>query len=197
MKVDKSSFLENIQILLIINIYLFKISSSANIRAHQHPNPMTLNVTYEFPFNDITEKRLHAKETFNFKNRVKELETKIEKDSQLLKMILNVQNIQIQKMTEVYYLNQALFYHYLIEKDETDQLTQKRNKIVSGIEGDDISKVIRLNNPNRIREFLNGVYEAGMIDARYKTMGDKELFDNFKNILEKAIINSNNKLSTR
>ena len=99
MKVTKNCFLDIIQQILLVYIFLFKIISSANIRAKEHPNPMVLNVTYEFPFNDITERRLHAKETFNYKNRIKELETKIEKDSQLLKMILNVQNIQIQKMT--------------------------------------------------------------------------------------------------
>ena len=50
---------------------------------------------------------------------------KIEKDSQLLKMILNVQNIQIQKMTEIYYLNQALLFHYVLDKKEKDKTNAK------------------------------------------------------------------------
>lgn len=179
--------------ILILFCY-FNLSECLRISTKEHPNPMVLNVTYEFPMHDLTESRLHAKELFNYKNRAKELETKIEKDSQLLKMIMNVQNIQIQKMTEIYYLNQALLFHYALDKEQKE----KTKKIVKGLGGDsDIAKIIRLDHPDRIREFLNKIFDAGMINDSYKKLNDKQLFNNFKNILEKAIINSKSKLSAK
>lgn len=191
MKVSNNLLVVNFIKNTLILFSLFNYSSCIRIAHKEHPDPMVLNVTYEFPIHDLTERRLHAKELFNYKNRAKELEIKIEKDSQLLKMILNVQNIQIQKMTEIYYLNQALLFHYVLDKKEKDKTREK----LKGLGDPDIAKIIRLDHPDRIREFLDKIFDAGMINESYKKMNNKELFDNFKNILEKAIIGNKSKSS--
>ena len=191
MKLTTKLLLISFQVLLHINNI-----SNALIRGKEHPFPMTLNVTYEFPVSDLTDRRRHANESFNYQSRLKEMEAKIEKDSQLLKMVLHTQNVQIQKMTEVYYLNEALLIHYLIDKEEKDKQKQLIEKLSNPKDSADaINKIIRLDDPPRLRKFLDGVKEAGMIGDSYKSMSDKEIFDNFKGILEKAIITSESKLS--
>lgn len=163
------------------------------LKSSEHPDPMVLNVTYEYPVFDLKDMRRHANETFNYQNRIKELETKIERDTQLLKMILHTQNIQIQKMTEVFYLNEAMLYHYLVEKQEDDKLKGIHQHVAGG-SLDDVAKVVHLDHPNVIRRFLKGLEDAGLVGSGYKAMNDKELFDNLKPLLEKTIINSKNKL---
>ena len=94
-------------------------------------------------------------------------------------------------MTEIYYLNQALLFHYVLDKKEKDKTREK----LKGLGDPDIAKIIRLDHPDRIREFLDKIFDAGMINESYKKMNNKELFDNFKNILEKAIIGNKSKSS--
>jgi hypothetical protein len=113
-------------------------------------------------------------------------------------MILNTQNVQIQKMTEVFYLNEALLFHNILEKAEDDKAKAQNERILGKMKDNEsisnLAKVVRLDHPDTIRQFLDGVCEAGLISDSYKRMNNKEIFHNFKHILEKAIVNSSSKL---
>jgi hypothetical protein len=95
-----------IHIILLINIFY-----GLNIRsglASGEPPLLNLNVTYELPSRDLDEQRKFTMEHLNYIKKVKRLQQKFNDDLEMLKMILNVQNIQIQKLNEVVILNREL-----------------------------------------------------------------------------------------
>ena len=100
----------------IIN-FLFNFSISLNLKLNEEsllkdkPVPFTMNVTYQNPIEDYTERKKFADEEINFKRRINELEQKLVADSDLLKMILNINNVQIQKLSEVVNVNLATLYY--------------------------------------------------------------------------------------
>lgn len=67
-----------------------------------------MNVTYEYPYQDIIEQRKYVDEHYRYINRVKQMEDKFTKDMDLLRMMFNVQNAQIQKLSEIIGVNAAL-----------------------------------------------------------------------------------------
>jgi 5'-deoxynucleotidase YfbR-like HD superfamily hydrolase len=69
---------------------------------------MLMNVTYEYPYRDIVEEEKYIEEHLRYVERVKQMENKFTKDMDLLRMMYNVQNAQIQKLSEIIFVNAAL-----------------------------------------------------------------------------------------
>jgi len=91
---------------IIVFHYKFLSLSGSMLRKE-----FTMNVTYQNPLEDYDERKKYADEEINFKRRINEVEQKIEADSELLKMILNINNIQIQKLSEIINVNLATLYY--------------------------------------------------------------------------------------
>lgn len=70
--------------------------------------PMLLNVTYETPMRDLDEERKYTMEHLSYTKKVKRLEQKFSEDIELLKMIMNVQNSQIEKLNEIIMVNNEI-----------------------------------------------------------------------------------------
>ncbi len=90
----------------IIFILIF-ISQSLAVRLRQD-KPILMNVTYEYPYEDLVEEQKYVEEHYRYIHRVKQLENKFTKDMDLLRMMFNVQNAQIQKLSEIIGVNVAL-----------------------------------------------------------------------------------------
>ena len=70
--------------------------------------PILMNATYEYPYRDIVEEDKYIEEHLRYIERVKQMEYKFTKDMDLLRMMYNVQNAQIQKLSEIIGVNAAL-----------------------------------------------------------------------------------------
>jgi hypothetical protein len=104
-------------IYLIITLALLIISplEAAKLKLKDGPidQPITLNVTYESPMRDLNEERKYTIEHLNYARKVRRLAQKFSEDMDLLKMIINVQNIQIDKLNEIIMVNNEIAKEYL------------------------------------------------------------------------------------
>lgn len=76
-------------------------------------NPLNLNVTFKNSGRELNEMRKYQEEHVEWVKRVKFVENKIKTEFINLKMMSNVQNIQIQKLNEIFYGNLASLYFKL------------------------------------------------------------------------------------
>lgn len=85
-----------------------KIKNGASLTDDKKSEPLLLNVTYSTPTRDLEEEKKFTMEHVNYMKKVKRLEQKFNDDIELLKMIANVQNIQINKLNEVVMVNEEV-----------------------------------------------------------------------------------------
>ncbi len=74
----------------------------------EEKKPILMNVTYEYPYRDLEEEQKYLEEHLKYIQRVKEIEKKFNQDMDLMRMMVNVQNSQIQKLSEIIGVNAAL-----------------------------------------------------------------------------------------
>jgi hypothetical protein len=111
----KSTLLFTLFSFFVISVlFISKFSGCANIRNgvtltdDKKSEPLLLNVTYSTPVRDLEEEKKYTMEHVNYMKKVKRLEKKFTDDIDLLKMIVNVQNIQIDKLNEVIMVNEEI-----------------------------------------------------------------------------------------
>jgi hypothetical protein len=78
--------------------------------------PILLNVSYVTPMRDLEEERKFTMEQLNYMKKVKRLEQKFSDDIELLKMIMNVQNTQIERLNEIVMVNNEIAKQLLYKK---------------------------------------------------------------------------------
>jgi hypothetical protein len=103
---------------ILIMYVITRLSECANIRNKLRigeGEPMQLNVTYYTPTRDLEEEKKYALEHVNYMKKVKRMEQKFQDDIELLKMVMNVQNIQISKLNEVVMVNDEIAKELLAE----------------------------------------------------------------------------------
>jgi hypothetical protein len=91
-----------------ITILLFLLKVIISVRIKQQEKPVTMNVTYEYPWKDLEEQKKFNEEHFKYIDKTKEIEKKITDDMDLLRMMFNIQNTQIYKLREVIEVNKAI-----------------------------------------------------------------------------------------
>lgn len=103
-----------VKFFILISIFIFlhlqlqvSLCVTSNLRSGSHlgEEPMLLNVTYTTPFRELEEQKKVTMEHLNYIKKVKRLEQKFAEDIELLKMIMNVQNSQIEKLNEIIMVN--------------------------------------------------------------------------------------------
>lgn len=179
-------------LLLFVFIILsnqFKIKHRMNIRQDEEnkPKPLLLNITYENPMHDLDEQRKYAYEHIMFNKKVKQVETKLIKDIENLKALLNVQNIQIEKLNEIYLINLGVLYQK-IANDYKNKFVKSR--VRDGYEYDkkknetSIKPVkVDFDDPKSVEEFKNLMVEKNIIKPEFLgTKGEeKDMFINLIN----------------
>lgn len=105
-KIQKLSFLA----LIIFLLFAYFPCDSVKFKVKEAPikQPVTLNVTYETPMRDLDEERKYTMEEINYGRKVRRLEQKFSEDIELLKMVINVQNIQFDKLNEIVMVNHEI-----------------------------------------------------------------------------------------
>jgi len=139
-------------LLLYINI-LAKGGNCVVLKAFKN-KPFIMNVTYQNPLDDLNERKKYAQEEIAYKRRVREIEQKIEADSDLLKMILNINNIQIQKLSEVVNVNLATLYYKALHF-----LPQKRINLRPKIQ----LPLVDVNSASSMERFINIMIRLGLV----------------------------------
>ena len=92
---------------------MIKPVGCVNLKESPLDKPITLNVTYETPMRDLEEERKYTSEYLNYASKAKRLQHKIYQDVELLKMVMNVQNIQIEKLNEIIKSNSVIDFSFL------------------------------------------------------------------------------------
>lgn len=135
---------------------LINISFSVKLNSRKDvPTPLVMNVTYQNPLNDYDERKHYLDEERYLKKRIDEIEEKIEADSELLKMIFNVNNVQIQKLSEVVNVNLAsLYYKALSFMPKPPKAKPKSNDDLHL----DVSKI------ESVEHFMKKAMQRGLID---------------------------------
>ena len=87
-----------------------KLNENGIVSMTQAPKPILVNVTYETPLRDLDEERKYQLEHLNYLRKVKGLEEKYSNDIDALKMMMNIQNLEIEKLNEVIMANSAVAY---------------------------------------------------------------------------------------
>ena len=136
--------------------------------------PLSLNITYTHPMHDIDEQRKYAEEHISFIRKTKEIETKINSDYENLKMLLNVQNIQIEKINEIFHTNLAVLYKKLaddyqdqyIRYNEIHGLNNKKEKNDTNKKNEKPVKV-DFNDKNSIEDFKSLLINKGIVKPEY------------------------------
>jgi len=139
-------------LLLYINI-LAKGGNCVVLKAVKSKS-FIMNVTYQNPLEDLNERKKYAQEEIAYKRRVREIEQKIEADSDLIKMILNINNIQIQKLSEVVNVNLATLYYKALHF-----LPQKRINLRPKIS----LPLVDVNSVSSMERFINIMIRLGLV----------------------------------
>lgn len=189
-------YLINIVLLsiFIISSYNFKLKSRSGNRMkitqedENKPKPLLLNITYENPLHDLDEQRKYAYEHIAFNKKVKQIESSLIKDIENLKALLNVQNIQIEKLNEIYLINLGVLYQK-IANDYKNKFVKSR--IRDGYEYDkkkndtlaDKSVKVDFNNPKSVEEFKNLLVEKNIVKPEFLGAKgeEKDMFINLIN----------------
>jgi hypothetical protein len=102
-----------------IMLFLFSVLfiSVLSLQQKKKDEPITLNVTLEYPMNSFEEEKRYNEEFLRLKRDVRNAEEKIHSDMELFKMLVNIQNVQIQKVNEILNVNSAILKQ-AIDKDE-------------------------------------------------------------------------------
>ena len=115
MKLNIPYFISKLSKLSLLIIYIFILLAyfpcdSLKFKIKEGPidQAITLNVTYESPMREIDEERKYTMEELNYGRKVRRLEQKFSEDIELLKMVINVQNIQIDKLNEIIMVNHEI-----------------------------------------------------------------------------------------
>ena len=136
--------------------------------------PLSLNITYENPYHDLDEQKKYAQEHLAFIRKTKEIDDKVSRDYDNLKSIINVQNIQIEKINEIFYTNLAILY----QKLANDYASQyKEHKVVRNTNRtEELKKVekgplkVDFNDQGSIEQFKNNLLHKGIVKPEY--LGD-------------------------
>jgi hypothetical protein len=111
----KNLLIFSIYLVITLMILMIVPLEATKIKVKDGPidQPITLNVTYESPMRDLNEERKYTMEHLNYARKVKRLSQKFADDMDVLKMIMNVQNIQIDKLNEIIMVNNEIAKEYL------------------------------------------------------------------------------------
>ena len=139
----------------ILYLHIFMKSGVCLLYKNDNKKPFTMNVTYQNPTEDYTERKKYVEEEIALKRRIGELEQKINADSDLLKMILNINNIQIQKLSEIINVNQATLYYKALHFTpmKKHKIKQKKCKYPS----------VNMNNSKSVERFIHIMTNLGLL----------------------------------
>ena len=93
--------------LFIVILYMIVVQTE-EISNSNDPPEMTIN--YQSHYRDLKEKQKYAEENISFIKKTKQIENKVLTEIQKLKMMMNIQNIQIEKLNEIFQSNLNLLY---------------------------------------------------------------------------------------
>jgi hypothetical protein len=113
--------------LMLILIACSNLKTESNMHLGAREEPMLLNVTYETPMRDLDEERRFTMEHLNYYKKIKELETKFNQDIELVKMLVNLQNLQIDKLHEILNVNNSVAKR-LVQKAVYNKLLDYRQQ---------------------------------------------------------------------
>lgn len=106
-------------LVILFNIYCFfclrSMSENKGDNGASPDGPISLNVTYETSSRDLEEQRKYGKEFLSYNKAVNQLENKFNQDLKLLKMLLNIQNMELEKLNQVVYANSAVIHEAFTE----------------------------------------------------------------------------------
>ena len=193
-----------IYLLLIIKLLAAKIKTRIHNQMLKEEEekgptdrPLAVNITYENPMHDINEQRKYAADHLAFIKRTKQVESKLYSDIENLKMVMNVQNIQIEKINEIFYTNLAVLYQKLAN-DYKNKYMEK--KVIDGFsnekkekdkDGKPIEKPpikVDFNNKQSVNDFKNLLLDRGVIKP--EAVGEAgEHKDVYFNVLKNQDVN--------
>ena len=108
MKLFNCTFSAIVKLISFMILLIMFCSSIRSVKMKSSDKPMLLNVTYETPMRDLDEERKYTMEHLNYMKKVKRLEQKFSEDIELLKMIMNIQNSQIERLNEIVMVNNEI-----------------------------------------------------------------------------------------
>lgn len=97
-------------LIIIINIIIFISFTTITVRSsnlQKKDEPMSIEVTYVTPLRDLEEQTKYMEEHLNYVRNFKRTEDKLKDDIQTIKMMLNEQNTQIEKLNSIVHSNFA------------------------------------------------------------------------------------------
>lgn len=110
----------NITFTTILINFLIKQNYSLKV-SNQKDKPILLNVTYTAPMRDPEEMEKYIKEYLSYTKRIKQMERKFIQDIDLIKTLLNIQSMQIDKVNEILHNNLATIYEIQTQKKKNDR----------------------------------------------------------------------------
>ena len=107
--------MKSFHFLTIILMKFIIFVHSANIRKEEPPMEITVN--YVTPLRDLTEQTKYMEEHLNYVRNFKQMDWKLKDDIETLKMMLNQQTTQIEKMNSIVNTNYAAARKLLYDKN--------------------------------------------------------------------------------
>lgn len=162
------------------------ITTKTNLLGDDKSKPLSLNITYEHPYHDIDEQRKYADQHILFVRRTKEVENKLVTEIENLKMLMNVQNIQIQKINEIYYTNLAVLYQKLANDYKQKYI---EHRAVKGFKDGEVQAKKKLetvkvdfNDKKSLDEFKGLLIDKGVIKPEHLGEENERSRDLFVNV---------------
>ncbi len=109
--------MKTVIILLLISLYTTQENNPSN-------DPLEMTINYQSHYRDLKEKQKYAQENISFIKKTKQIENKILTEIQKLKMMMNIQNIQIEKLNEIYQSNLNLLYRKIANTETKNALNK-------------------------------------------------------------------------
>jgi hypothetical protein len=161
-------------------------SSESLADGEDKSKPLSLNITYEHPYHDIEEQRKYADQHILFVRRTKEVENKLTTEIENLKMLMNVQNIQIQKINEIFYTNLAVLYQKLANDYKQKYI---EHKAIKGFKDGEVKAKKKLdtvkvdfNDKKSLDEFKGLLIDKGVIKPEHLGEENERSRDLFVNV---------------
>lgn len=93
--------------LFISQSFCLKLKNQLATSTSVKQEPLEMNVNYVTPTRDLDEEIKFTEEHLNYMKKIKDIENKFREDTDIIKMLANLQNIQINKLYEIINVNAA------------------------------------------------------------------------------------------
>lgn len=100
--------------LLIVTLYIIDVRTN---QSSSKDDQLEMTINYQSHYRDLKEKEKYAKENISFIKNTNKIESKILTEIQKLKMMMNIQNIQIEKLNEIFQSNLNLLYRKIANRE--------------------------------------------------------------------------------